>query len=334
MGHVARSIAFARALREAGSAIEFVVRPIGMRAPQAIEAAGFSCTILPADPSSTDGALSQSDARETARVAHEWHADLVIVDHYGAAGAYFSVLKENVAAVGAIDDFGGRDLAGIDWILNGSIGAGAAMYPANPARLLAGPAFALLQPAFAARRATLERRFTASDANVLVTFGGGDTAALISEILDRCESIARPLSLRCLFAADATVRAPAIPTTRHTVIIERNRADVENAMAWADLSINAGGTTCWELATLGVPMIVFTLAENQRYNAQSLAASGAAVAIGDFAPPALGRLSASVQELLGDAKRREHMSAIGRDLVDGLGARRAAAEVLGMRSAA
>jgi RimJ/RimL family protein N-acetyltransferase len=84
-------------------------------------------------------------------------------------------------------------------------------------------------------------------------------------------------------------------------------------MARADLAICAGGTTAWELSFLGVPMLVLVLAENQRTNAERLAATGAAV------HTSIARLADDLRTLLTDAPRRTEMSRRARALVDGLG---------------
>jgi RimJ/RimL family protein N-acetyltransferase len=84
-------------------------------------------------------------------------------------------------------------------------------------------------------------------------------------------------------------------------------------MARADLAICAGGTTAWELSFLGVPMVVLVLAENQRSNAEQLAATGAAV------HTTTARLAADLRALVADAPRRAEMSRRARALVDGLG---------------
>ncbi len=51
-------------------------------------------------------------------------------------------------------------------------------------------------------------------------------------------------------------------------------------MAWADLAISGGGSTCWELACTGVPNAILVLAENQRRNAIGLSQAGVSVNLG------------------------------------------------------
>ena len=48
-------------------------------------------------------------------------------------------------------------------------------------------------------------------------------------------------------------------------------------MAGADLAIAAGGSTNWELAFLGLPSMIITVAENQSAIAQQLGKMGVTV---------------------------------------------------------
>ena len=63
-------------------------------------------------------------------------------------------------------------------------------------------------------------------------------------------------------------------------------------MLWAELAITAAGSTCWELACLGVPAVTIVTAENQRGIAASLSHAGITQDAGwheDFISGASGR---------------------------------------------
>ena len=105
----------------------------------------------------------------------------------------------------------------------------------------------------------------------------------------------------------------AIRNPQSAIHLHQNPPDLPPLMARADLAICAGGTTAWELSFLGVPMLVLVLAENQRTNAERLAATGAAV------HTSIARLADDLRTLLTDAPRRTEMSRRARALVDGLG---------------
>ena len=56
--------------------------------------------------------------------------------------------------------------------------------------------------------------------------------------------------------------------------------DMAAVMDWADLAVTAAGSTCYELALLGVPFITLILAENQEKIAKYLQSADIAPNIG------------------------------------------------------
>jgi len=95
-------------------------------------------------------------------------------------------------------------------------------------------------------------------------------------------------------------------------------------MAWADVAISAGGSTCWELAFMELPNVVLVLADNQRGIAEGLNNSGASMNLGRCEHFFIEQLSETLSSLLQSSERRYHMSQRGGQLVDGMGADRVA----------
>ena len=93
-------------------------------------------------------------------------------------------------------------------------------------------------------------------------------------------------------------------------------------MRWADVAIAAPGGTCWELAFLGVPMILITLSLEQEKNAASISKSGAALTLGWHANLSEQEISDAIKSVMENADRRRAMSERGQKLVDGHGAAR------------
>jgi RimJ/RimL family protein N-acetyltransferase len=93
-------------------------------------------------------------------------------------------------------------------------------------------------------------------------------------------------------------------------------------MAWSDLAVTAGGTTCWELAAMGVPFLVMILADNQVRGATAAVAQGMAVSLGWHRELSTAQLAAAVQGLAGDRQARDRLAARGRETVDGYGGTR------------
>jgi RimJ/RimL family protein N-acetyltransferase len=102
----------------------------------------------------------------------------------------------------------------------------------------------------------------------------------------------------------------------------RNAADMPQRIAEADLAITAGGSTCWEMAYLGLPNVVIVLADNQRACAAGLDAQGCSVSLGWHEDCDEARIAEAFANLADDPKRRADMSRAGMELVDGEGASR------------
>jgi len=97
----------------------------------------------------------------------------------------------------------------------------------------------------------------------------------------------------------------------------------------AETLVTAGGATCWELCSLGVPQVVVALESNQQPNADGIAATGCGLSIGEYAANrSPGQAAAAVESLLADARLRARMSTRARSLVDGRGVDRAVESLL------
>jgi UDP-2,4-diacetamido-2,4,6-trideoxy-beta-L-altropyranose hydrolase len=323
-GHLTRCRALAHALRGLGAAALFALRDDARAARELVAGDGFPAMDVP-----VESPLGDRDVAAVLAAAEATGARCVLVDHYEAPSAYFAALADAGLLVAAVDDRADRDLTVVQWLLNQNLPAAELEYQLGPeATRLLGVEYALLRPEFAQTRARLERRFGASDANVLVTFGGGDTVGVASVVVAALAKLERRLEVRVVVGRGAAglerlraqaERSPLAVSVLHDV------TDMASLMAWADLSVNAGGSTCWELMCLGVPMIVTGLSDDQRLNQRPLADAGVAVAAPRRKLDGVGALVAS---LLDDPGRRARMSARAAALVDGKGAARAAASLV------
>jgi len=93
-------------------------------------------------------------------------------------------------------------------------------------------------------------------------------------------------------------------------------------MRWADLAISAAGGTCWELAAMGVPMILVPIADNQIPVADVLERKRAAVNLGPAWKLSAERIAEAMSTLRIDTERRKGLLENARGLVDGKGAHR------------
>ena len=113
----------------------------------------------------------------------------------------------------------------------------------------------------------------------------------------------------------------AVDSSRHSARLSRNAASMPELMAWADVAISAVGTTCWELAFMGLPSLAVVIAKNQRYAATRLDEAKLLKAIGSCHGICNTLLAAELMALMHDRDVREGWSRSARRLVTGLGGR-------------
>ena len=270
-------------------------------------------------------AHTSASADEAWRALLAWvHANRsgwVVIDSYTLGPDAHRAVVEAGARLLVIDDCALLPEFTCDVLVNQNINADRLQYrtPQTTRRLL-GPSFALLRREFVGTAPS--RTFDTRARRLLVTFGGAD-------VHDQAARVARLLR-RLTPPIDAVVVAgQAHPVDAHEervaagVVIrwENGTDDMAALLRWADLVICAGGSTCWELAHLGVPALTLILSENQQGIATGLDEAGVIRSAGWFDAISDDALAAAIETLRADPARAE-MARRGRALVDGHGADR------------
>ena len=93
-------------------------------------------------------------------------------------------------------------------------------------------------------------------------------------------------------------------------------------MARADLAVSSGGTTCWELAYMGVPTIVGTIAPIEEHLVAGLKDAGLFSHIGDFKSATGPKIAKLITHIVDNDKYRTQMSLLGQEIIDGQGRQR------------
>lgn len=331
-GHLVRCLALAEAWREAGGTVRFVGRLDG-DFPSLLDQAGFPVTaIATSHPDSGDAGVTADVARQIRIMAPPF----VVVDGYHFDAAYQRrVRAESQARLICVDDSEGTPNCAADILLNQNVHAADIPYECDPQTVvLAGTRYALLRREFHAGQTTpAENR---PGARVLAMFGGSDPAGASTIVLQASDRLPSGVSLD-LIVGPGNQRAAeleaAAASLGQRVRVHRNPSSVAALMRTADLAVIAAGSSAWELAALGVPMVVTSVAANQVPIARELERRGAAVDAGAVSALSAGRLADVVQALLSDPGRRARMGSRARQLVDGLGTDRVIA-VCGALSAA
>ncbi|HEX7900451.1 MAG TPA: UDP-2,4-diacetamido-2,4,6-trideoxy-beta-L-altropyranose hydrolase [Planctomycetota bacterium] len=296
-GHVMRCLALAHAWRDRGGRAAFLTN--------APDVEDFE-TIPAPEAGDVERAIETARARA---------ADWVVVDGYRFDSGYLRALRDAGLRVLAIDDHGRAGEYAADAILDVNLAAREDAYRRRPAgaRLLLGTRYALLRREFRGLRPAPKPALART---LLVTLGGADpgnaTLRVVETLVARPEP--RPETV-VLLGPDNPHRSVLERAVAGTSIrLETGGPGMAARMAWADAAISGAGGTAWELAYMGVPSMLVVAAENQRPNADALAAAGAAL-----------RPEDGLDALLADGPRRARLAERGRALVDGRGADRVAA---------
>src|SRR5450759_2310538 len=143
-----------------------------------------------------------------------------------------------------------------------------------------GTKYAMLRREFRPRTDT-HRHLSEQGRNVLVTIGGADPDNTTGKVL---EALAR------LPESEIKVTVVIGPNNPHEselrnltarlhapMVLHKNVPNMPDLIADADLCVTAGGGTCWELAFMGVPMLLISIAENHVSTVATLAQQGCAV---------------------------------------------------------
>lgn len=315
IGHVMRCLALANACRETGIATRFVGRIEDGILLARINQCGHEFTAMTAG---LENGWLDCISREVG-----W----VVLDGYGFSSQDHRNIRDAGTKLLVIDDMGSLDIYEADVILNQNFYADSADYRlAHETRMLMGPRYALLRQEFIGRspvvRSAVARR-------LLVTLGGSDpqgVGLLVTEALANIDDT----RLEVLLIAGSSnphldrlkVGAELARSRGHTIDVLHYTDDMPGAMAWADFAVIAGGSTSLEVAYMGLPALVLTLADNQAPIAAAMQTSGVAESLGWYDTLSAGTLAVALKHLASDVPRRQAMTAQGQALVDGLGAKR------------
>lgn len=298
--------------------------------------ARLACTTLPGSIAERYAAAGIAVERREAWLPGELlgGADAVVLDLPGAAAGYDDPGRRAVLLT--IDDIGDRPTYPGDVLLNQNAHATPALYQGKTtAQLCLGPAWSLLRPEFAG----LDRARDVPDrvARVLVLLGGADPHGHSARMLDAVAAAAATLQPSPEVVLVVGAANPALAALRQRAAglpvraqVRHDVRDMAALLGAADLAVSAAGTTVWEMAALGTPMILAAQNRSELGPAAGLARHGAAVDLGPFETLDPQDVTAAVAGLAADPERRRAMSAAGRHLVDGRGVDRMLALLAGL----
>lgn len=364
MGHVMRCLSVAEAVTDLDSQHPpvFITADEGCRS--LIEERGFRVIVLNTDYRDMMSELSLLEELFDENHSHEELFDenhscenVILVDSYQVSRAYYLALRK-YSLVACFEDMG--EAYPVDLLINYNIYAPdlEQNYKAPeqeryeyPEKTLLGAAYMPLRKAF---QEPAGYRVVDKITNVIITTGGSDpyfaTAAFADALMNdktitehgiHLHLISGPFNrfasdLRRRYQRDDIQERYSTDTVQShqpsvAVTIHENVKDMRSLLLESDVVITATGSTIYEVSSLGVPMIVFYFAENQRQGAEALQKLTDIVNAGCFSEngqAVVDRVRESLKRCIRDKAYRELLSRQEKGLIDGKGAHRIAEQIL------
>lgn len=294
IGHVMRCLTLANALRERGSEISFVTQRLPGDMNQHIKNNGYKVVSID-------------------RIADLKQLDWLIIDHYGLDESWECKMRAWAKHIFVIDDLANRrhdcDIL-LDQNYYLEIYSRYEKLVKSNCKLLLGPQFVLLRPEFYAARNKARIR----DGNVrriLIFFGGSDPTGETIKTLRALEKL-RDFE----FEIDVVVGSSNCQRQLVEKYCRQNPyctfhcqiSYMSDLIAVADLAIGAGGSNTWERCYLGLPALVFIVAENQSEITEAVHEYGAIYNAGWGCEATVENIALQVEQLLQRPERLVAMS--------------------------
>lgn len=275
VGHVLRCLTLAHKLASFGVQCTFFVRNISSYLSRNISSS-FNLILLDssdADFKVTDnystwrGVGEEFDAKEFLSKATTIDFDAVIVDHYGLGCRWEKTVSTSFDHTIVLDDLANRRHV-CNVLVDQSLGRLISSYfnlVPSTCEILVGPKFALLRDEFSNVNQNVEKQY-----DILINFGGADKENYTEHVLGMLATCANmhKHSIKIIIGSDYP----------YTLGLERrveklglkfklveNPNNVAREISECSIAIGAGGVSLLERSALGVPSIIYAIADNQEH---------------------------------------------------------------------
>ena len=328
VGHVMRCIALAQVWQEQGGRAFFLTHCDSNSLRQRIIAEGFGLSSIemphphPSDLAKTLSVLTPKKKyaiNQVDETVQPWLA----LDGYHFTSDYQKAIRDADARLLLFDDMNHLSHYHADILLNQNIYAPDLHYNCNTdAILLLGTRYVLLRREFLKYR-DFKRMIPGKAKNILVTMGGSDPDNVTLKVIEAIKLVNDPSLEVQVVVGPSNPHEKAIRNTMHdtpcVTHLSQNTTNMPELMDWADIAITAGGSTCWELAFMGVPALISILAENQRLIVEELDRSSVACNLGHFSLFSADRVAKILVHFLNDHYKLLEMSQKAMRIVEGFG---------------
>lgn len=329
-GHLMRCLTIAEALAEKLNGKEEILfvcadEPSG----EMVCKFGFPVKVLGTDYGNMESELPKWQQMFGQEEPTEKKKPVILVDSYQVTDTYLQVLRK-YGKVFLMDDLQ-QHAYPVDAVMNYNAFAEEAVYRQlygnTSTEWIVGSAYVPIRQQF------LGFDYPVRDTvqNVLITTGGGDVDNIAGTLL---KTIYREGICFHLVTGRYNPHLEQLKQMEQEmpgVMIHHDVSDMAGLMAKCDMAVTAGGTTIYELATVGVPFLCFSYAENQEALTEYIGKNQIAGFLGAYhldKEMVLEKLESSFEELVKNRPLREIFSRKEREMIDGKGAKRLAEKLM------
>ena len=275
VGHVLRCITLADKLLYYNISCTFFVRNISKNLIEVIDKKfeiilldrvddAFSATH---EYSNWLGVNQRFDAEEFIALARPGDFNGVVVDHYGLRYQWEQAVKENFRFVLVLDDLANRE-HDCNLLVDQSIGRKGACYSSlvpQICTLLVGPKYALLRDEFSADFSGCKKQY-----DILINFGGADKDNYTEHVLGMLATCANmnKHNIKIIIGSDYPYTLGLEQRIEELGLkfkLVKNPNNVAREISECRIAIGAGGVSLLERSALGVPSIIYAIADNQMH---------------------------------------------------------------------
>lgn len=328
MGHVMRSLSLAGAFRERRHDVMFLSKYAeGIRV---IQSQKFNVLPLKSQCDNITECFNYGTSEELRFEENEIKSvlekeafDCIVIDSYNVDEKYFLYLKEYTKLVIYIDDIYAFEYP-VDIVLNGSSAALAMGYKMKQGCLyLLGLEFNLLREEF---RGIKKRRVNKVVRDILITTGNSDpycvTEKIVSYIKDG--TLEKNINLHVIVGSGFKKKNNLFNKEEsHNIKLYNSPRGIVRIMKKCDLSITAGGSTLYELCAIGVPIIAFSYATNQKPQVDIMEKMGLIKSLGHYDEINKKKLIQLINYYIANYNERKANVEKIQNLIDGSGSIRA-----------
>lgn len=186
-------------------------------------------------------------------------ADCIITDSYDVDEEYFNILKENFKISGCLDDENICEYFNVDFLINQNLYGKELKYKVNKdTKLLLGSDYVILRDEF--KNNIKKKEISEEIKHIMLTVGGSDNKNITESIIK--QFLGEKYILHVVIGSGFNNIENLKKYESEHIKLHFN-ANMKELMDMEDVCIASCGTTIYELASCGTPIIGIVVAENQ-----------------------------------------------------------------------